>query len=214
MAFSSPRQAAGDTGVEGDAAPRAHCANRELPAGTGRRATRPGGALAISVRLFPRLEMVGLACLDAAGGHLGGARFDEFARSRTRHVFSSGKLNDGVVFTLFIPQTRVIQVMVKAVAPARDAWVVVEERLKSPPPLSPARAPLPARTSASSTSTSTSTTWAGPRRTRSSRPASSGTRGSCGPIVWNTFDQAASFTERDPDNLDGRSGRTGAAGRG
>ena len=158
----------------------------------------------VSVRLFPRLEMVGLACLDNAGGHLGGMRFDEFARSRTRKVFGDGTLNDGVIFTLLIANQRITQVLVKAVAPARDAWIVLEEHQKSPPPLSK-------RTPDANNDIGALDFYQHLQDVGRVAPGSvveAGIFGHAyvlGPIVWNTFDQAPSFTDRDPADFDARS---------
>jgi hypothetical protein len=164
----------------------------------------PAARSRISVRLFPRLEMVGLACLDKTGGGLGWMRFDEFARSRTRKLFSEGKLNDGVIFTLLIPNQCVTQVMVKAVAPARDAWVLLEEHQKSPPPLSKTDPVVDKDIGILDFYQHLHDLG----RDAPKSVVEAGIFGHAwvlGPIVWNTFDGAASFSMRDPNDFDGRS---------
>jgi hypothetical protein len=157
----------------------------------------------VIARLLPRLELVSMGCLDKTGGGIGGTRFEEFAKGRANLLFADGKLNDGVIFTLFIAQTRQKQVWVKSRSPKPKEWVLVGEEIKAPiaagekqPVVGKDLGILDFYEHLNNVGRGTPGTV-----------LEAGVYGHAyvkGPIVWNTYDYATPRNVRDPNDFDGR----------
>lgn len=163
----------------------------------------PAKQAMVTVRLLERLEMVSMGCVDKTGGGLGGTHFEEFAKGRTHLLFADKKLNDGVVFTLFTAMTRQKQTFVKSRAPSANEWVLVDEVVKAPLAKG-GKQPVVGK------DFSVVDFYQHLNNLGRATPGTvieAGIFGHAyikGPIVWNTFDGAASFSARDPGDFDGR----------
>lgn len=163
----------------------------------------PGAAAAqyalVTVQLVARTELLSLA----SHNHLDGTNYALFCEGRRNKLYWQGVANKGTIFTLLVADPREQLTMVKSGDPSVKSWVTVGKSTKAPVVAGEARPTIGSE-------------WGildlyGLMNDRGRRFAGTvlevdiyGHAYHEGPIIWNTWDNAPSRTDRDPNDLDGR----------